>query len=81
MRYSHIVNPQTGMGLTDHSLIVVIAKDCTTANSVSTSASVLGPDKGLALAESKRACVRIVRERSAQVEVRTSECFGQFLVP
>jgi thiamine biosynthesis lipoprotein len=80
VRYSHIVNPHTGMGLTDHGLIVVIAKDCTTANSISTSASVLGPEKGLKYAESKNACARIVRQPAERIETRQSKCFEQFLV-
>src|SRR5688500_302706 len=52
VRYSHIVDPRTGIGLTDHSLVVVIAKDCTTADSLSTSVSVLGPEHGMKFAES-----------------------------
>ena len=79
VRYSHIVDPRTGLGLTDHSLVVVIAKDGTTANSVSTSASVLGPEKGLKLAESKGACARIVRKPGQRIEVRESKCFRQFI--
>ncbi len=80
VRYSHIVNPHTGMGLTDHSLVVVIAKDCTTANSISTSASVLGPETGLKYAESKGACARIVRKPNETIEMRESKCFREFLV-
>jgi FAD:protein FMN transferase len=48
-RYSHIVDPRTGLGLTDHSLVTVIAPDCFTANCYTTSASVLGPERGLRL--------------------------------
>ena len=48
-RYSHIVDPHTGLGLTDHSLVTVIAGDCFTANGYSTSASVLGPERGMKL--------------------------------
>lgn len=80
VRYSHIVNPRTGMGLTDHSLIVVIAKDCATANSISTSASVLGPEAGLKYAESKGACARVVRKPKQLIEVHQSKCFERFLV-
>jgi thiamine biosynthesis lipoprotein len=50
IRYSHIVNPQTGLGLTDQSSVTVIAKDCTTADSLATAIIVLGPTKGLRLA-------------------------------
>ncbi len=48
-RYSHIVDPHTGLGLTDHSLVTVLAPDCFTANCYTTSASVLGPERGLKL--------------------------------
>jgi thiamine biosynthesis lipoprotein len=81
VRYSHIVDPRTGMGLTDHSLVVVIAKDCQTANSVSTSAGLIGPDRALKYAASKGACVRIVRKPAEKIEARESECFRRFLTP
>jgi thiamine biosynthesis lipoprotein len=50
-RYSHIVDPHTGLGLTDHALVTVLAPDCFTANSFSTAVSVLGPERGLRLVE------------------------------
>jgi thiamine biosynthesis lipoprotein len=50
VRYSHIVDPRTGLGLTDHSSVTVIANDCATADSYATAISVLGPKQGLALA-------------------------------
>jgi thiamine biosynthesis lipoprotein len=50
-RYSHIVDPRTGVGLTDHSLVTVIAPDGVTADALSTSVSVLGPERGLKLVE------------------------------
>ncbi len=81
VRYSHIVNPRTGMGLTDHSLVVVIAKDGQTANSVSTSAGLLGPEPALKYAAEKGACARITRKPAERIEVRESACFGKFLVP
>ena len=81
VRYSHIVNPRTGMGLTDHNLIVVIAKDCQTANSVSTSAGLLGPERALNYARAKGVCARITRRPEARIEMRESECFRKFLTP
>ena len=81
VRYSHIVNPKTGLGLTDHSLVVVIAKDCRTANSVSTSAGLLGPERALEYAASKKVCARIVRRPGVQIEKWESECFRKFLAP
>jgi thiamine biosynthesis lipoprotein len=78
-RYSHIVDPRTGIGLTDHSLVVVIAEDGMTADALSTSVSVLGPEKGLKFAESHGACARVVRKPHDKIEVRESKCFRDFL--
>lgn len=52
VRYSHIVDPRTGIGLTDHSLVTIIAPNCATADALATTVSVLGPVKGLRLVES-----------------------------
>lgn len=48
-RYSHIVDPRTGLGLTSRTSVVVIAPDATTADALATAACVLGPSAGLAL--------------------------------
>ena len=78
-RYSHIIDPRTGMGLTDHSLVAVMAPDCTTADSLATAVSVLGPEKGLALVEATPgAAVRIVRKPGASIELRESRRFKRF---
>jgi len=45
-RYSHIVDPRTGLGLTSRLAVTVIARDCTTSDGLSTAVSVLGPEKG-----------------------------------
>ena len=49
VRYSHIVNPKTGMGLTGRSSVTIVAKDGTTSDSLATAVSVLGPKQGLGL--------------------------------
>jgi thiamine biosynthesis lipoprotein len=82
IRYSHIVDPKTGLGLTDHSLVTVIAPDCATANSVATAASVLGPKAGLKLIEATPdAAGRIVRKPGARIEAFESRRFGKHLDP
>jgi thiamine biosynthesis lipoprotein len=48
-RYSHLVDPRTGVGLTDHSTVTVIAEDGMTADGLASAVSVLGPEKGLKL--------------------------------
>lgn len=50
-RYSHIVDPHTGLGLTTRSSVTVTARDCMTADSLATAVSVLGPERGLKLIE------------------------------
>ena len=52
VRYSHIVDPKTGLGLTARSSATVLADDCATADALATAASVLGPEKALELIES-----------------------------
>jgi thiamine biosynthesis lipoprotein len=54
VRYSHILNPFTGLGLTDQSLVTILARTGLEADWLSTSVSVLGPEKGLALADRTR---------------------------
>jgi thiamine biosynthesis lipoprotein len=72
-RYSHIVDPRTGLGLTDHSLVTVIAADAMTANGLSTSVSVLGPERGLKLVEeTPGAAAHIVRKPGERIEFTES---------
>lgn len=50
-RYSHIVDPRTGVGLTQRSSVTVIAPNGMAADGLATAVSVLGAEKGLALIE------------------------------
>ncbi len=47
VRQSHIIDPRTGVPLTDHSLVTVLGPDATTTDSLATTLSVLGPEAGL----------------------------------
>ncbi len=71
VRYSHIVDPKTGLGLTDHNLVYVIARDSMTADSYSTTLSVLGPLKSKTLWGHPKAPIkaRMLRELNTAVEV------------
>lgn len=51
VRYSHVVDPRTGLGVAGPAAVTVIAADCTTADAVATAANVLGPEAGLAFVE------------------------------
>lgn len=49
IRYSHVVDPRTGIGLTERRSVTVIAPDGASADGLDTAACVLGPERGLAL--------------------------------
>ncbi len=50
-RYSHIVNPATGMGHEDRAAVTVVAPDGATADAMETTAYLLGPERGLKLVD------------------------------
>ncbi len=78
-RYSHIVDPRTGIGLTDHSLVTIVAKDCITADSLATAASVLGPKKGLELIQkTSGAEMHLVRKPNEKIKAFESRGFKRF---
>ncbi len=52
VRYSHILNPHTGLGLTNRIQATVVAPDATTTDAMATTVCVLGPQRGLALVDS-----------------------------
>jgi len=51
VRYSHIVDPATGLGLTNRSTVTVVGPSATLSDAYASALSVLGPKKGLALIE------------------------------
>ena len=55
-RYSHIVDPRTGVGVAGPAAVTVIAADCTTADAMATAASVLGPEKAVAVIDGTPGC-------------------------
>jgi thiamine biosynthesis lipoprotein len=50
-RYSHIIDPRTGWGLTHRNLVTVKAPNATIADAWATALSVLGPEQWARLAE------------------------------
>jgi len=81
VRYSHIVDPRTGLGLANRVGVSVIAPDATTTDWASTAVSVLGPEKGLAMIEKiPNAAARITTLEDGRIKVWESSRFRQ-LVP
>lgn len=75
-RYSHIVDPRTGIGLTDHSIVNIIAPDGITSDSLTKVVSVLGPKKGLKFIEHvPGVSARTMRESGGKIEVAASKGF------
>ncbi|MGV3639247.1 MAG: FAD:protein FMN transferase [Adhaeribacter sp.] len=75
-RYSHILDPFTGLGLTDQSLVSIVARTGLEADWLSTSVSVLGPEKGLRLADRTRGAAAVfVRRRPGPLQQWRSKRF------
>jgi thiamine biosynthesis lipoprotein len=54
VRYSHILDPRTGVGVTDPLQVTVIAPSGIEADALATAVAVLGPDRGVRLIEGRR---------------------------
>ena len=73
VRYSHVLNPATGLGLTGRRSVTVIAPRGLVADAYSKVASVLPPAKALAIIEGmdKAAAYIVVKETDAAPDVAT----------
>ena len=82
VRYSHLLNPKTGLGLTGRRSVTVIARDGTTADSATKGASVLPPNRTLEfVAKLPGAEVLIVTQLDDAVpeQATSSPGFSRFL--
>ncbi len=62
VRYSHILDPRTGVGVTNRYLVTVIARDGITSDSLGTAVSVLGREAGMRLIERTPGAAALVVE-------------------
>lgn len=69
-RYSHILDPATGLGLTRRISVTVVARRGVDADGLSTAVSVLGPGRGMALIEKRGAAGLIVTDGHEVESVR-----------
>jgi len=75
-RYSHIVDPQTGLGLRERIGATVIAKNAIDSDSFGTAVSVLGADRGLRFIEEKTdTAALIVRQYNGVMQQIESKRF------
>jgi thiamine biosynthesis lipoprotein len=71
VRYSHIVDPRTGLGLTERLQVTVIAKRASETDSFATAVSVLGVKRGLALVEAQPGMAAVILRKAADTVVVT----------
>ena len=80
VRYSHVVDPATGIGLTRRVLATVVAPDGTTADALTKVVSLFEPARALAfVAKQKRVETRIVTLENGVPHVCTSPGFGRMI--
>jgi len=78
VHYSHIVNPVTGLGMTERIQATVIGPDATTTDCLDTTVSLLGVQRGLALIESwPHTAAVIVTKEGGQTHSFVSRRFRQ----
>lgn len=68
VRYSHIIDPRTGVPVRGRTSVTVIARDATTSDALATAASVLGPDGGIALVDATPGASALVTVTTADGE-------------
>lgn len=82
-RYSHIIDPQTGLGLTDQSVVTIIAPNGITADSYASAVSVLGASRGISFIESKMDCalrIEYKKNENGPIRVKKSSDFDRFTI-
>jgi thiamine biosynthesis lipoprotein len=75
-RYSHIIDPRTGIGLVGRMSATVVARNGIAADSLTKVVAVLGPEKGFPIVEAvDGASARLVREVDKGLRTSTSKNF------
>lgn len=62
-RYSHVIDPASGMGLVDDITVTVVARHGIHADGLDTAISVLGPERGLSYIESRPDAAALIIRR------------------
>lgn len=80
VRYSHILDPKTGLGLTGQRSVTVIAPNGITADSMTKAVSVLPPERALKLVEDTpgAAAYIVTLDKDGKPVVTTSKRFPKF---
>ena len=82
IRYSHIVNPSSGLGLTYRSSVTVVASDGATADGFATAITVLGVEKGLRVVEPfQDVAALMVLNVEQGLSIHETRNFKEWLIP
>jgi thiamine biosynthesis lipoprotein len=81
-RYSHIIDPRTGIGLTNRIGVSAIAPEDVVADWIAAAVSILGPEKGMEMVDAidGAAARAIVLDDQGNEKVYESKRLKQFLV-
>jgi thiamine biosynthesis lipoprotein len=71
-RYHHIIDPKTGYPATASRGVTILAPDAFTADALDDAVFILGPQKGLALADATPGCAAVIVDAKNQVWVSKS---------
>lgn len=78
-KYSHIVDPKTGIGLTHQKNVTAIAADGTTADWLSTACSVLSTRQSMQLVKKIKGAALLITEReNGKIKKKTSPLFKTY---
>ncbi len=73
------MDPHTGIGLTDHSVVNLIAPNGITSDSLTKVVAVLGPREGLKFIEATpEVTAQVMRESGGKIEVSSSRGFARY---
>ena len=67
VRYHHIINPKTGDSARESQSVTILANDSITADALSTSVFILGPQKGLKLINSLSGISAVIADKDGKV--------------
>ena len=68
IRYSHILDPKTGLGLTTNITTTVIARHGIDADGMATAINVLGPERGLAFIDKQSGVAAVIAAGSKVIQ-------------
>jgi len=77
-KYSHIVDPRTGYGVTSQRNVTVIAKDGATADWLATACSILSIEKALVVAEKENAALLIAIIKNEKIVTYKTKNFDRY---